>query len=158
MENARRCAAALVGAVPVGGAAAEEFLPLGEGRVYRGEVLNGHPHSEGTLTWPSGATYTGQWVDGAPTTARGGRATPRRLESHAPRVALDAGRARKQGRMAHQSPEHFQAELLHGLSTRSEGGRSVHRTRPHLHGLARHGRQLSPGRSRRVPLRELRGE
>ena len=42
-----------------------EVLYLTEGRVYRGEVLDGRPHGEGTIVWPNGAVHTGTWVDGA---------------------------------------------------------------------------------------------
>ena len=54
----------ILGATMAGAAEAEEILYLSEGRVYRGEVLNGRPHGEGTLTWPSGAAYSGQWANG----------------------------------------------------------------------------------------------
>ena len=58
--------ASLGAAVTVGAAAAEDNLDLGEGRVYRGGgILDGQAHGEGTLTWPSGASYTGQWVNDA---------------------------------------------------------------------------------------------
>ena len=66
--NARRCAVALIlGAVMAAAAAAgaDEILDLGDGRVYRGEVLDGRPHREGTMIWPSGTAYSGQWAHGA---------------------------------------------------------------------------------------------
>ena len=59
MEYARRWTAALIVAVAVGAAAAEDSLDLGKDRVYRGEVLEGEPHGEGTLTWPSGGELHG---------------------------------------------------------------------------------------------------
>ena len=31
---------------------------------YEGEIFNGIPSNEGTLTWPDGEKYTGQWKDG----------------------------------------------------------------------------------------------
>ena len=74
--NARRCAVALIlGAAMAAAAAAgaDEILDLGDGRVYRGEVLDGRPHREGGVyadeyrdgersghsrfTWPNGASY-----------------------------------------------------------------------------------------------------
>ena len=45
--------------------AAHEILYLSEGRVYRGDVVDARPHGEGTMIWPSGATYTGTWEHGA---------------------------------------------------------------------------------------------
>ena len=66
--NARRCAVALIlGAAMAAAAAAgaDEILDLGDGRVYRGEVLDGRPHGEGTMIWPSGTAYFGQWAHGA---------------------------------------------------------------------------------------------
>ena len=43
-----------------------EILDLGKGREYRGRVVDGRPHGEGTLTWwRSGARFTGQWANGA---------------------------------------------------------------------------------------------
>ena len=40
------------------------MLDLGKGRIYRGEVLDERPDGEGTLIWPSRATFTGQWAQG----------------------------------------------------------------------------------------------
>ena len=34
------------------------------GRTYIGEVVNGQPHGQGTLTWPSGNNYVGGWKGG----------------------------------------------------------------------------------------------
>ena len=45
-------------------ATAHEVLYLTEGRVYLGEILDGRPHGEGRMIWPSGAVHTGTWVDG----------------------------------------------------------------------------------------------
>ena len=32
---------------------------------YEGIILNGIPSNEGTLTWPDGEKYTGEWKDGS---------------------------------------------------------------------------------------------
>ena len=45
-------------------ATAHEILYLTEGRVYLGEILDGRPHGEGRMIWPSDAVHTGTWVDG----------------------------------------------------------------------------------------------
>ena len=43
-----------------------EILYLGKEREYRGWVVDGRPHGEGTFTWwRSGARFTGQWANGA---------------------------------------------------------------------------------------------
>ena len=68
MQTARRCAVALILGTAIAAAAAagaDEVLDPGKGRIYRGEVLDERPHGEGTLTWPSGAAYSGQWANGA---------------------------------------------------------------------------------------------
>ena len=32
-----------------------------DGSVYKGEKLNNERHGQGTLTWPDGSVYTGNW-------------------------------------------------------------------------------------------------
>ncbi|MDP7611696.1 MAG: hypothetical protein QGH62_04540 [Nitrospinaceae bacterium] len=44
-------------------AATWEILQIWGG-TYIGEVLDGHPHSQGTLTWADGTNYAGEWKDG----------------------------------------------------------------------------------------------
>ena len=64
----RRCArVALILAAALAASTADghEVLYVDEGRVYRGGVLDGRPHGEGLMIWPSGAVHTGTWVDGA---------------------------------------------------------------------------------------------
>ena len=60
-----RTALILAAAIAAGATQADEVLYLAEGRVYRGEVLDGRPHGDGRMIWPSGALYVGAWSHGA---------------------------------------------------------------------------------------------
>ena len=60
-----RTALILAAAIAAGTADSHEVLYLADGRIYRGEVVEGRPHGEGTMIWPSGAVYVGHWEHGA---------------------------------------------------------------------------------------------
>ena len=67
-DGRRRCAreALILAAVVAARTAdAHDVLYLDEGRVYLGEVLEGRPHGEGRMVWPSDAVHTSTWGDGA---------------------------------------------------------------------------------------------
>ena len=60
----RQAAALILAATLVHGADAHEVLYLEDGRVYRGEVVDGRPHGEGRMIWSDNRTYEGTWKDG----------------------------------------------------------------------------------------------
>ena len=66
MQTRRNWGAAVALAAAIGCtyASADEVLYLDDGRVYRGDVVDGRAHGEGRMIWPSGEVYEGAWVDG----------------------------------------------------------------------------------------------
>ena len=86
MQTARRCAVALILGTAIAAATAaqtHEILHLGKSRVYQGEMLDGHPHGERTLTDPL-HDGSGSVSRSRPTTSRAASRWQQRSQRFAP--------------------------------------------------------------------------